>query len=68
MAKVNIHVLDDGPFIVEGEFSIIDGDRQAYPEQEQAALCRCGASGNKPFCDGSHAKTCFEARERALKK
>ncbi|NEQ49942.1 MAG: hypothetical protein F6K11_07395, partial [Leptolyngbya sp. SIO3F4] len=33
--------------------------------QEQVALCRCGASSNKPFCDGAHAQAGFEATERA---
>ena len=67
MANVEISVLDNGPLIVKGDFSVIDGDKQSYPKQEQVALCRCGASGNKPFCDGAHAKAGFEATERAPK-
>ena len=67
MANVEIFVLDNGPLIVKGEFSMIDGDKQPYPKQEQVALCRCGASSNKPFCDGAHVKAGFEATERAPK-
>ena len=65
MANVDISVLDNGPFIVKGDFTLTDGDQQPYPKQEQVALCRCGASGNKPFCDGSHNKAGFESAERA---
>ena len=68
MADTEIFVLDNGPLIVKGEFSVIDGDKQSYPEQEQVALCRCGASSNKPFCDGAHAKVGFEATERVTKE
>lgn len=67
MANTEISVLDNGPLIVKGEFSMVDGGKQSYPKQEQVALCRCGASSNKPFCDGAHAKAGFEATERAPK-
>jgi CDGSH-type Zn-finger protein len=65
MADVTISILDNGPFLVKGEVSIVDGDGQAFPAQKQVALCRCGASANKPFCDGAHAKAGFVAAERA---
>lgn len=65
MAEVKIAVLDNGPFIVKGDFEVTDGEGQAFPQKEQVALCRCGASANKPFCDGAHAKAGFEATERA---
>ena len=65
MADVAIKVLDNGPFIVQGDFSVTDGDGQEFPNKEQVALCRCGASANKPFCDGAHAKAGFESTERA---
>ncbi|NET10004.1 MAG: CDGSH iron-sulfur domain-containing protein [Merismopedia sp. SIO2A8] len=65
MADVTLSVLDNGPVIVKGDFTVADGAGNAYPSQKQVALCRCGASVNKPFCDGAHAKAGFEAAERA---
>lgn len=50
MGKVTIKASENGPYIVE-----TDG-------QTKAALCRCGASNNKPNCDGSHAKVGFKAK------
>ncbi len=56
MADVKIKVLDNGPFLVEGSIEIVDANDQQIetPEKPMIALCRCGASANKPFCDGSH--------------
>lgn len=65
MSDVTISVLDNGPFIVKGSATLADAAGNAFPEQKQMALCRCGASQNKPFCDGSHGEVNFEAAERA---
>ena len=65
MSEVTVSIVDNGPFIVKGEFTVKDGEGNAFPKQQQVALCRCGASQNKPFCDGSHAKSGFESAERA---
>lgn len=56
---LKIKVLPNGPLYVEGKFEITltDGSTEV---KEKAALCRCGASGNKPYCDGSHAKIGFK--------
>jgi CDGSH-type Zn-finger protein len=58
----------NGPFLIEGEVTLVDHQGQAFtlPTNKPAiALCRCGHSKNKPFCDGSH-KTCgFMAEELA---
>jgi CDGSH-type Zn-finger protein/uncharacterized Fe-S cluster protein YjdI len=48
----------NGPLHVEGSFEIEGTDGTSY-RGEDASLCRCGASGNKPFCDGSHAEVGF---------
>jgi CDGSH-type Zn-finger protein len=68
MPDVTIKVRDNGPFLVEGPITVVDaaGNRYQIPADKPAiALCRCGQSKNKPFCDGSH-KTCnFMAAERA---
>lgn len=56
---LKIKVLPNGPLLVDGkvELTLADGTTQ---EKEKAYLCRCGASANKPFCDGSHAKAGFK--------
>ncbi|MEO1653761.1 MAG: CDGSH iron-sulfur domain-containing protein, partial [Bacteroidota bacterium] len=55
-----IQVADKGPLIVEGSFQITDKDGGLIEKMEKAALCRCGASQKKPFCDGSHKKIDFD--------
>ena len=68
MSAVTIKARDNGPFLVEGPVTIIDAAGNRFPvaaDKPAIALCRCGTSKNKPFCDGSH-KTCnFMATERA---
>ena len=51
----------DGPLLVNGNFSIIAGSGRIAWHGQRAAMCRCGASENKPFCDGSHKKVGFKA-------
>ena len=52
----------DGPLIVRGNFALVDQDgAQIDPGRETIALCRCGKSGIKPFCDGSHKRSGFSA-------
>ena len=49
----------DGPLLVTGGVRITDASGTVLYEGEKAALCRCGGSANKPFCDGSHKKNGF---------
>ena len=49
----------DGPLLVTGGVRITDAHGNVLYEGEKAALCRCGGSANKPFCDGSHKKNGF---------
>ena len=52
----------DGPLIVRGDFRLLDQDGgEIDPGRETIALCRCGKSGIKPFCDGSHKRAGFSA-------
>lgn len=52
----------DGPLIVRGDFRLLDQDGgEIDPGRETIALCRCGKSGIKPFCDGSHKRSGFSA-------
>jgi uncharacterized Fe-S cluster protein YjdI len=48
-----------GPLLVTGGVRIVDADGTVLYEGERAALCRCGGSANKPFCDGSHKTNGF---------
>ncbi len=66
MSDVTVTVKESGPYVVSGSISLIDADGNAFPsEREVVALCRCGHSANKPFCDGSHTREGFTATERA---
>jgi uncharacterized Fe-S cluster protein YjdI len=49
-----------GPLLVRGGVRILDADGTLLYEGEKAALCRCGGSKNKPFCDGTHKTIGFE--------
>jgi CDGSH-type Zn-finger protein len=64
---VEIKVRDDGPYKVTGPVRIIDAEGRALtpPPGENIALCRCGHSQNKPFCDASHREAGFCSRVRA---
>jgi CDGSH-type Zn-finger protein len=68
MAEVTIRMRPNGPIVIEGPFKLIDsaGNEFVLEATKPAyALCRCGQSSRKPFCDGSH-KTCgFISDERA---
>jgi CDGSH-type Zn-finger protein len=57
----------NGPFLVEGDdVKLVDWNGQEYAVTKRPfALCRCGASGNRPYCDGTHAKIGFQASEAA---
>jgi uncharacterized Fe-S cluster protein YjdI len=50
---------ENGPLLVSGGVRIVDADGTVLYEGERAALCRCGGSSNKPFCDGTHRTNGF---------
>ena len=56
MAETRITVQKNGPLRIQGDFEIVDPTGAAYGlgGRTALALCRCGQSNNKPFCDGSH--------------
>jgi CDGSH-type Zn-finger protein len=71
MSEVQIKVRENGPYRVQGPITLIDADGNEYDLGEQGqivALCRCGGSTTKPFCDGSHSKIGFDAAERAVRE
>ncbi|MDX1964342.1 MAG: CDGSH iron-sulfur domain-containing protein [Pirellulales bacterium] len=59
---VVIRCRENGPLVIEGPFQLIDhqGNIFTLPANKPVvALCRCGASANKPFCDGAHRNCSF---------
>ena len=62
-----IKVRQNGPYLVEGDdVTLIDWNGAAYQIPKRPfVLCRCGGSGNKPFCDGSHKRIGFQGSESA---
>ena len=51
----------DGPLLVKGNVTLVSSSGRDSWQGSQTALCRCGASNNKPFCDGQHKKTGFKS-------
>jgi hypothetical protein len=49
-----IRIMKNGPYVVEGDFTIIGSDGQELNKMLMTSFCRCGASEEMPFCDGSH--------------
>jgi CDGSH-type Zn-finger protein len=65
---ITIRCRENGPLVIKGPFRLVDhlGNAFVLPtDKESVALCRCGASGNKPFCDGSHRACGFAAAQLA---
>ncbi|MBK6641303.1 MAG: (4Fe-4S)-binding protein [Bacteroidia bacterium] len=54
--NIKVHVMSKGPLIVKGNCTVVDENGNETLKEGQVALCRCGASSNKPYCDGSHRK------------
>jgi len=77
--SAKIQVTKDGPYLVSGSLPLSEQwivtnaegesldyrEGKKYPAQPQYALCRCGQSANKPFCDGTHQKVQFDGTETA---
>jgi CDGSH-type Zn-finger protein len=70
MSDVKITVKPNGPYRVEGVVKLVDANGKEWDLSNKPAfsLCRCGASVNKPFCDGTHSKLGFQAAEAAVAK
>lgn len=58
-----ITVANNGPLLVSGDFELLDAEGKAFglAGRTSIALCRCGHSQNKPFCDGSHKTNGFQS-------
>jgi CDGSH-type Zn-finger protein len=78
-AGAKIEITKDGPYLVSGDLPLSEQwiatnaegesldyrEEKKYPAQTQYALCRCGQSANKPFCEGTHLKVRFDGTETA---
>mgnify|MGYP000857555314 CR=1 FL=1 len=62
-----VKVRDNGPLVIDGDdVQLIDNEGNAFSDLRcPLALCRCGLSTNKPFCDGAHQREGFESLTRA---
>ncbi|MDC0262272.1 CDGSH iron-sulfur domain-containing protein [Planctomycetaceae bacterium] len=65
MSEVKVDLKPNGPILVSGPITLNDTQGNSYDLGGKAAiaLCRCGATANKPFCDGSHNGCGFESQE-----
>jgi CDGSH-type Zn-finger protein len=66
MPEVTITISKNGPYLVSGPVELRDADGTVHPTRAKMALCRCGASTTKPFCDGTHSKIGFLAAEQVV--
>jgi CDGSH-type Zn-finger protein len=78
----SVQVTKDGPYLVSGNLPLVtetigtnsEGESVAwrpgkkFPSQPSVALCRCGHSAKKPYCDGSHGKVAFDGTEVASRE
>lgn len=58
--EATIEAMPNGPLLVYGTLKLKDKNGEQTLENKTTALCRCGQSNNKPFCDGTHVKVKFE--------
>ena len=57
--EIKVEILENGPLLVHGELKVNDKNGPVDAPKKVTAFCRCGASENKPFCDGQHRKVEF---------
>ena len=72
MAQVRITVKKNGSLRIDDPNAVVemvdaDGNKYDLTGKTAFSLCRCGASGNRPFCDGSHNRIGFQAPDSAIK-
>jgi CDGSH-type Zn-finger protein len=69
MPNVTIRARANGPLLVEGPVTVLDHEGTPFPlnpDKPNVALCRCGHSARKPFCDGAHNRAGFVACDKAV--
>lgn len=57
--ETKIEVRENGPLLVYGTLHVTNADGNSEVKNKTTAFCRCGASNNKPYCDGTHVKEQF---------
>jgi len=58
--NTEVELMKNGPLLVKGNIDVKSHDGTVVTKEKMTAFCRCGASGNKPYCDGNHKKAGFE--------
>ncbi|WP_298760769.1 (4Fe-4S)-binding protein [uncultured Psychroserpens sp.] len=58
--ETKVEVLEDGPLLVYGTLKVTHKDGSKETKNRTTAFCRCGASRNKPYCDGTHTNEGFK--------
>jgi CDGSH-type Zn-finger protein len=67
--QAKITVRDNGPYLVKGPVLLLDAEGNEFrAERGTVALCRCGGSMTKPFCDGTHSRIGFGGAQRAVRE
>jgi len=67
--RLKIVTLDNGLYLAKGSLMLLDAESDEFrAKRATVALCRCGGSTNKPFCDGTHSKAGFRVAERAVRQ
>jgi CDGSH-type Zn-finger protein len=68
VSEFTVRVRPNGPLVIEGPVRVIDQHGNSFPTNPAkpvVALCRCGQSSNRPFCDGAHNRCGFQSAEIA---
>lgn len=65
--SLKIQIRPNGPYLVQGDFTLIDEEGNEI-EPRKKALCRCGGSTTKPYCDGTHSKIGFQGATKAVEE
>jgi CDGSH-type Zn-finger protein len=69
MPRATVTPYRDGPYLIRGAFELVDQDGRAIETRRKTiALCRCGRSRIKPFCDGTHKAIRFEAPSQSVSR
>jgi CDGSH-type Zn-finger protein len=65
--SLKITIRNNGPYVVDGDFTLVDADGNEF-QPKKKALCRCGGSTTKPYCDGTHSKIGFQGAMAAVEE